>query len=213
MALAKETVQREHDKFVEGNGKTAIRVVSEGSVTNVVSTNVNNFPLDDLYNALITIDLAHHRVHDGAGFTVCDTVACNETTVKWMVVTPNSTRYAHMIWGMTSTGEATFLVTGDADRTAGTPLTVINRRRVGTPAVSETTVSRTPTSGNTDGATILFSDRNGATSTGSRTVATSSTRDVAEWILKPNTKYVISVTTYANVYVTCKLDWYELNED
>ena len=213
MALAKETVQREHDKFVEGNGKTAIRVVSEGSVTNVVSTNVNNFPLDDLYNALITIDLAHHRVHDGAGFTVCDTVACDTATVKWMVVTPNSNRYVHMIWGMSSTGEATFLVTGDADRTAGTPLTVVNRRRVGTPTVSTTTVSRTPTSGNTDGATILFSDRNGATSTGSRTVATSSTRDTAEWILKPNTKYVISVTTYAAVYVTCKLDWYELDEN
>lgn len=29
------------------------------------------------------------------------------------------------------------------------------------------------------------------------------------WILKPNTKYVISITTYAAVYATMKIDWFE----
>lgn len=126
-----------------------------------------------------------------------------------MITTPNSTTYAHLVFELSSTGEATYTVTGDADRVAGTGLTVVNRRRVGTPAASTVTVSRTPTGGTTDGTTTLFSKRAGITGAGSKSIEGSSTRDINEWILKPNTKYVISITTYADVFVTCQLDWYE----
>ena len=160
----------------------------------------------------VTIDIGHHKVHEGEAFTVCDTVACDTTTVKWMIVTPNTTKYAHLIFELSCIGEATYLVTGDADRTPGTGVTEVNRRRVGTPAVSTTTVTRTPTGGSTDGATILFSKRAGITGAGSKSIEGSSARDINEWILKPNTKYVISITTYASVYVTCQLDWYENSE-
>jgi hypothetical protein len=164
---------------------------------------------DTKTGAVLTIDYGHHEVHDGSSFSVCDTVACNTATVKWMIATPASTTYAHLIFLLSCTGEATYLVTGDADRVAGTPLTAVNRRRVGTPAASTTTVSRTPSGGTTDGATILFSLRNGITGTGGKAAEAGSARDLNEWILKPNTKYVISVTTYATSYVTCLLDWYE----
>lgn len=165
--------------------------------------------VDTITNALISISYAHHEIHDGGSFTVCDTVACDTTTVKWMIVTPDSTKYAHLVFDLSCTGEATYLVTGDGDRTAGTNLPTNNRRRVGTPAASTVTVSRTPTGGTTDGAAVLFSRRAGITGAGSKSVEGSNSREMNEWILKPNNKYVVSITTYADVYVTCKLDWYE----
>jgi len=165
--------------------------------------------LDESTSSINIIDYAHHKIHDGDAFTVCDTVACDTTTVKWMIVTPATTVYSHLIFELSCTGEATYLVTGDADRAAGTALTAVNRRRVGTPAASTTTVSRTPTGGTTDGATILFSKRAGITGGGSKAIEGSSARDLNEWILKANTKYVISITTYAAVYATMQIDWYE----
>jgi len=168
--------------------------------------------LDQISKYLIGIDTGHHKVHEGDAFSLCDTVACDTTTVKWMIATPATTRYAHLLFELSCTGEATYLVTGDSDRNAGTALTVVNRRRVGSPAAATTTVSRTPTGGTTDGATILFSKRSGITGAGSKSVESSFGRDVNEWVLKPNTKYVVSITTYAAVYATCQLDWYELTE-
>jgi hypothetical protein len=165
--------------------------------------------LDAITHVLEVIDYAHHEIHAGSSFTVSDTVACNTTTVKWMIITPNSTTYAHLVFHLAATGEATFLVKGDADRTAGTALACQNRRRVGTPAASTVTVSRTPTGGTTDGATTLFSIRDGVTGVGGKSVQAGEGRESQEWILKPNTKYVVSITTYADVFATMKLDWYE----
>ncbi len=165
--------------------------------------------LDEDTNNLSIIDESHAQVHAGKSFTVSDTVACNTTTCKWMIITPNSAVYAHIIFSLTCTGEATFLITEGADRDAGAALDVINRRRVGVPAAATVTISRTPINGTTDGAVTLFSMRNGITGVGSKAVEGGSARETNEWILKPNTKYVISVTTYQDVHVSCKLDWYE----
>lgn len=38
--------------------------------------------LDKATNTLQIIDYAHHEVHSGSSFVVCDTVACNTTTIK-----------------------------------------------------------------------------------------------------------------------------------
>lgn len=167
------------------------------------------FATDRSTNAGTVIDYAHHEVHAGSSFTVADTVAINNTTAKWQVTTPNTTKYAHLVFTLTCTGEATFLVTEGSDRTDGTPLDEVNRRRTGTPPVATLIVTRTPTGGTTDGATTLFSMRNGITNVAGKNIEGGSARATNEWILRPNTKYVISITTYADVYATCLLDWYE----
>ena len=92
------------------------------------------------------------------------------------------------------------MVTEGSDRTDGTALSEVNKKRVGTPTAATTIVTRTPTGGSTDGATTLFSIRKSAT-------IQPDENDF--WILKPNTKYVISITTYAAVYATMKIDWAE----
>lgn len=45
--------------------------------------------IDDITGAKVAIDYAHHEIHEGDSFTVADTVACDTTTVKWMIITPD----------------------------------------------------------------------------------------------------------------------------
>jgi len=194
------------------------RIDVDGSVTSVAPASdeptlfrveAGGHLLDGVTTAAKIIDYAHHEVHGGSAYTVSDTVTCDTTTVKWQVTTPDTTKYSHLIFELSCTGEATYLVTEGSDRTDGTALAEMNRRRVGTPSTAGTIVTRTPTGGTTDGATTLFSMRNGLTSVAGKNIEGGTARAINEWILKPNTKYVVSVTTYADVLVTCLLDWYE----
>jgi hypothetical protein len=160
----------------------------------------------------IGINHAHHEVHEGSSFLVCDVRNVSTTTFKWQITTPDTTTYAHMIFDISGTGEMLAIVTEGSDRTDGTALTAINRRRVGTPAVAGTIITHTPTSGSTDGAIQLLANRSGATAVGSKTIAAGGERGINEYILKPNTKYVVAVTTYADIYVSFCVDWYEHSE-
>jgi|SaaInl7_150m_RNA_FD_contig_123_9750_length_6017_multi_15_in_2_out_0_5 hypothetical protein len=166
----------------------------------ISSTKSKEFSMDRSTHAFNCIDHALHKIFEGASFSVSDSVVCDTTTVKWQITTPNTTKYSHLKFSLSSTGEATFLVTEGSDRTDGTALSEVNKKRVGTPTAATTIVTRTPTGGSTDGATTLFSIRKSTT-------IQPDENDF--WILKPNTKYVISITTYAAVYATMKIDWAE----
>jgi len=163
-------------------------------------------------HALVTITSDHHRIHEGKMYTVSDTVAADTTVAKWMVETANTDKYCHLVFSLYCTGEATYLVTEGADRDKGTDLYEINRRRVGTVDIAETVVTRTPIGGTTDGNIVLFSVRTGSTGIAGKTIEGGAARAENEFVLRPNTKYIISITTYADVYATCKLDWYEVKD-
>lgn len=161
-------------------------------------------------HALVAITSEHNEIHKGKMYTVSDTVAADTTTVKWQIETANSSKYAHLVFSLFCTGEATYLVTEGADRDKGADLFEINKRRVGTVDIAETVVTRTPTGGTTDGAITLLSVRTGSTGVAGTTVEGGAARAENEYILRPATKYIVSITTYADgVYATCKLDWYE----
>jgi hypothetical protein len=162
---------------------------------------------DDYFNVPVAGTVQDDMVNTGESYTVSDTVACNATTVKWQVETPDTTKYSHWTFSLTATGEATFLVTEGSDRTTGTPLTAVNRNRLSS-NTSGMTISRTPTGGSTDGATTLFSRRNGVT-VGVTSFESGDASAERKWILAPNTKYVVSITTEANVYASFKSDWDE----
>ena len=177
-----------------------------GKISDTVARAVR---IDASTHAMETIEYEHHEIHSGSSFTVADTVVADTATVKWQVTTPDSTKYAHLVFTLTCTGEATFLVTEGSDRDDGVALTEVNRRRVGVPTAATVIVTRTPDGGSTDGAIILFSMRNGITNVAGKNIEGGSARATNEWVLAPNTKYVISITTYAAGYATCLLDWYE----
>lgn len=164
--------------------------------------------IDATTHTLEIITAEHANIHKGISYSVADTVALDTATAYWMVETANTTTYAHFIFTLTATGEATFLVTEGADRDKGDILPAINRRRI-SPSTAGTIVSRTPTGGSTDGQIILFSMRNGITNVASKNVEGGEARAVNEWILAPGTKYIVSITNYVAGYVTCLLNWYE----
>ena len=170
---------------------------------------IDDIRIDASTNSIQTIEYEHHEIHSGSSFHTSDVRNIDTTTFKWQVTTPDSTKYSHIVFNVDCTGEMLALITEGSDRTDGTALTEINRNRVGTPTVAGTIVTHTPTGGTTDGATTIYSKRSGATAVGSRTVAAGGSRGLNEFVLKPNTKYVISVTTYADVYVSLELEWYE----
>ncbi len=160
-------------------------------------------------NTVITY--SHHQVHEGNRFVVNDVQNVSTTTMKWQITTPDSLVYTHLFLDIEGTGEISVVVTEGSDRTDGTALAEINRNRVGTPASANTIVTRTPTGGSTDGATTIFAKRGGATSQGSKTLEGGGLRGENEFVLKPNTKYVVSVETFANIYVSFRMNWYEHN--
>ena len=165
-------------------------------------------PIDGVTGAVETVSYAHHEIHSGNSYTTIDSQAVDTTTIKWQVTTPDNTKWAHMLFNADCTGEMTVLVTEGSDRVDGTALAEINRNRNST-NIAGVIVTRTPTGGSTDGATVLFNTRVGATSVASKTIDSGTSRGNSEYVLKQNTKYVISVTTYAAVQVSLHLDWYE----
>jgi len=50
------------------------------------------------------------------------------------------------------------------------------------------------------------------TGSAGKSVESGSARATNEVGYLHNTKYVVSVTTYADVYVSCQLDWYEATD-
>jgi len=156
-----------------------------------------------------SITYPHHEIHGGSSFVVCDVQSVDATTMKWQITTPDSAKLAHILFDIDSTGEMFVVVTEGSDRVDGTALVEINRNRDGTPAVATVIVTRTPTGGNTDGAVTILSKRSGATGVGNKTLTGGGARGNNEYILKPDTKYVVSITTYATVFVSFCVDWYE----
>ena len=165
--------------------------------------------IDASTESLNTIEYEHHEIHSGSSFTASDVQLVGTTTLLWMITTPAGTKYTHIIPSIECSGEFLVVETEGSDYTGGTTVPVINRNRVGTPNVAGTIVTRAPSAGTTLGAVTLRTERVGATSVAGKTVSAGASRGSSEFVLKPGTKYIISVETFADVYVTLRLDWYE----
>jgi len=157
--------------------------------------------------SLVTIGHTEAEINDGDSFKIDDVIHLNTTSQLWLITTPDSTKYAHMIFDFLGTGEMYVIITEGADRTTGTALAAINRRRVGTPTEATVTVKRGATGGTTNGAITIETFRIGSTDKFSAMIGETNGRRM--YILKPNTKYVVSVETFADVYITMRLQWCE----
>lgn len=165
--------------------------------------------IDASTNTLQTIEYEHHEIHSGSSFNTCDVQLVDTTTIKWQITTPAGTKYSHMVFNVAGNGEIYASITEGSDRVDGTAMAEINRNRVGTPNVAGTIITRTPTGGTTDGAVTLCQVRAGSTGVSGKTVSGGGARGQNEFVLKPSTKYIASVTTYAATYVSIEFDWYE----
>jgi hypothetical protein len=192
-----------------GTLDTSLAVTQPRQIYGYNGTNARPLNMDTTTRELVTLLREHHMVHEGNLYRISDVQNVNTTTLKWMLTTPNTTKWMHMTFPFECTGEMTMLITEGADRTGTNLLTAVNRNR-NSGNTATLVVHRAYSDGSTDGATTILTSRVGATGIApSKTLAVSGTRAESEWILKQNTKYIVSVTTYADVYVTARFDWYE----
>lgn len=158
---------------------------------------------DSSTNAVNTIDYAHHEIHGGSSFTADYTVElANGATIDILVVTPNTTKWAHMEYILMCELESEIKIyEGVTTSNDGTGLTEFNRNSA---TAATTVVSYTPTV--TDTGTLIRTKHLGAGKT-----AGGESRDLSEIILKQNTKYLYRITnaTTSVNYITFILSWYE----
>lgn len=173
-------------------------------------TKIKTYTDTDGAQVQYVINISHNEqlTHEGQSYTVTDTRAINNTTAKWMLDTNGSGKEIHAIFTLTCSGEATYTLIEGADRSAGTPIPAVNRNRVST-NTSLVEFSYAPTDGTTDGNITLFTIHTGSTAQGANIGIEGSSQSPLEWILKPGTKYVITIQTYANVRATCGITWIE----
>ena len=185
---------------------------------------------DGMTDADVTIDYAHHEIHEGNSYRAdlsVSTAATFDTTDAMIMTfkTPATGRWLHAIFFAKASDSCTLEILEGATVTATTPIgngaiTILNRERNGskTSAVAdtysgvagqvtggETAVGNGPPTIAADG-TTLYTEQigGGSPKTGGES------RDIAEWVLKADTVYAIRLTSNAeNVLARVAMIWYE----
>ena len=161
--------------------------------------------IDASTQAQTTIDYEHHEIHSGSSYTADREVnLANGASMDILLITPNTTKWAHLIYEIEAQAEMQFYIYEAPTATAGTAMTIINRNRnVTNPAT--VTLSHTPT-GITPGTTIIRKYHMGAGK-----AFGGGARSAHEFVLKQNTKYLIRMTnlTVTTNWATIVLNWYE----
>lgn len=169
---------------------------------------LNPSAVDSLTGADMAIAYDHHEIHAGHAYHVSDVQAVATSTKYWVVTTPDTLDWAHMIFCVSGTGEILVTITEGGDRTPTTGLSEINRDR-NSSNTAGVAVHRDYTAGTTDGAVTIWQSRTGTTSQGGNLSIGPADGGRPEYVLKQNTQYIIAVQTFASIYVSLELDWYE----
>lgn len=154
--------------------------------------------------ALNTIDYSHHEIHSGSSFFIreVDTLASG-TAKTFVIITPNTTKWAHMILALEASGELQGTLTEGVTVVGGTAITVFNRNRNSLTAAG-VILKHTPDSAT--GGTVLESVQVGE---GRKIGGDSSSLE--EIMLKQNTTYTVKMTNLAGAdnIVNFLVSWYE----
>lgn len=165
------------------------------------------FAMDGVTEALSIIDYVHHEIHAGSNFFYTDSVTlASAGTQDYLITTPNTKKWAHLIFQATGSAITQVQIYEGADRVGSTLQTVFNsNRNITTDAT--TTVHKGQSGGTTDGA-LIWQRKSGAAQGASRTGAESS--HSGEIVLKQNTKYLLRFTSgTADNLTNLNLEWYE----
>lgn len=163
------------------------------------------FGMDDVTWAMTTVSYPHHEIHEGAHYYIEGyTTLGNGDELRVRLVTPNTTKWAHFLWSISSGNILTTeLWEGSSGGMAGgTNVTPLNNNRNSSNTSGLTITSGVGTA--TDDGTLISK-----ASWAVRNIGGEQTRD-DEIILKQNTTYLRKFISGAvsNV-VTFKASWYE----
>lgn len=186
---------------VEFDGSQPVEVVDEDG---------DIITIDEASGVIVTIEYEHYQIHRGNTFTVLEVTDLGNMAIRdILVVSPNSTQWAHLVWEIEHELETSIHFYRNTTYTDnGTPILSFNRNGNST-NVATTLVYHTPTV--TDNGTLV-----GTIQQGNGKKAGGSDRLANEFILKQNTAYLIRISnlTANNNLVFMKLNWYEhTNED
>ena len=150
-----------------------------------------------------SIDIPHARIHLSQHYTASDAATVNATTKNYLVITPDTTTRCHFTYSIEGDGKATIVFNETGTVSAnGTQITAYNNDRNSANAAT-LLVYKDPTV--TGAGTTIENDLLGS---GKKTGGEN--RNEEEFILKQNTKYLLRLTTTANVDVVVDFHWYEV---
>lgn len=161
---------------------------------------------DDVTNTPITIDYAHHEIHEWSHYfyTDCLTLASG-TSQDYLFTT--TTKYNHMSFSFEGAAITTVDVYEWSDKTGTTIQTIFNNYRNST-NTSVNTLHKWTSGWTTDWTKIWCHSAWSSTGASSQVWVSSSQNN--EIILKLNTKYIFRITSWTNDNrVNIKLNWYE----
>jgi hypothetical protein len=160
--------------------------------------------VDSATGACTSITYPHHEIHEGNSFTVSKTFTVPAgTKVNLGIVTPNTTKWAHMTPHAVCDAALTANLYEADDYSGGTGMTEFNRNR-NSGTTSTTTITHTDIDQGSGAGTSIWTFSAGANKQVGETGS-----DREEFILDQNASYMWEVTATQNDICTLSLDWYE----
>ena len=164
--------------------------------------------IDAATHALNTIEYEHHEIHGGSSYTLSRPLTlpvANDDEIR--IATPNTTKWAHMIFSAVSDAAVTVSLyeTTTLTHVVGNVLTPINRNRNST-NTSGLTICHTP--GGAGDGNLLYSSTAGAGGNPAQS-APGVIGGRFEFILKQNTAYLLRIAGASGDVVSINLEWYE----
>lgn len=169
----------------------------------------NYYDVDNITGAIKTIDFAHHEVHDGDSYMYHDVVTMGSgSVVEYMIITPNTSEWAHLGHSLDSVGPITMeVIEASGSRSGSTIQVTYNRNRNSTNVPGVKVYKITTGSETITGSRIVW--WSGGTDT-NKTTNGAQVGSANEKILKQNTRYIYRLTSgMASNVVSISLDWYE----
>lgn len=169
--------------------------------------------IEEVTGAYRQITTDHGLIHQGKAFSIQNKFTLAAAAIGYLELIIPAGAYVHFKpVSMQSDGPKILiqLIEAPTITTGNSPLVPVNRRRVGTPAVSIVTVKNNPTA--VSAGTVLDQDYiGGGTGAGGSTVSGGVAQNDNEWVLKPATTYVVKVTNSGSgsADVNIKTFWYE----
>lgn len=163
---------------------------------------------DSTTDAQVTIDYAHHEIHSGSHYFISGYAALNNAGTKiFSVTTPNTTKWAHMLFYVQALSTLTIEVYEGATVSAGNLVTPLNNDR-NSSKVSVMVVREAPTI--SAAGTLISSSKFGAAGAANRSAVSGSVGRESEIILRQNTSYVWKFISGAdNNILSYDGEWYE----
>lgn len=184
---------------------------------------VMKVPFDKATGAPISIDYAHHEIHEGDCFTVIHGVAdlgamtSPDDAITLTFTTPNTSKWAHLVILFNSVGGALCRLRegGSGGASASGAITCKNNDRnssktSGLLDIAAAAGQLSYDAGLDTGGILLVDEYiSGATTNQNKGGGGAQGADRFEWVLKKNTRYQVSIFSVATAAASIVLHWYE----